>query len=297
MVVERRIGPQEYVPAGQVGAAQQRQRVTGQPDDPPGRTRRALAQPLGGDHRGERLTGHRRQQGVQAPDPGIPERGALLGVPVHLDDGVVDVHQHQPGVPRRTQQPGPGRQRGQEPGRDRVHLADMSEGEGPQEGPQRGRRVRRGEHLPHPAVAQQGHVIDTVRPGSHPSHQRGQLQPGVGALVGRHAHMLVSQFPQPRPAGQTHQRDQSRRSHQVGLIKRSGRHRPGMRELHLRSVLPSHLILDLITRIFPAQKDTSALPRPPTIGGSRLTCGCAAPGALAAGVPGAWSRHPAQPRG
>ncbi len=87
----------------------------------------------------------------------------------------------------RTHQPGEPGQRDQEPGRDRVELADVAEGERPQERPQRRRGVRTGEDPAHPAVPQQRHVIDRIRAGDHAADQRGDLQPGVRALVRRHA--------------------------------------------------------------------------------------------------------------
>ena len=94
-------------------------------------------------------------------------------------------------------------QPGQEPGRDRVELADVTEGERAQERTQRRGRVRALEHPPHPAVPQQGHVIDAVGAGDHPRDQRGDLQPGVRALVARHAQVLIgqqSEAPPSRPA-------------------------------------------------------------------------------------------------
>ena len=45
----------------------------------------------------------------------------------------------------------------------------------------------------HRAVPQQGHVVDAVGAGDHPGDQRAHLRPGVGALVGRHAEVLVGQ--------------------------------------------------------------------------------------------------------
>lgn len=57
-------------------------------------------------------------------------------------DSVINIQQRDPGSPgsllRVAQQPGQPGQCGQEPGRDGVELADMPEGELPQERPQRG---------------------------------------------------------------------------------------------------------------------------------------------------------------
>ena len=101
---------------------------------------------------------------------------------------------------RRAQQSGPGRQRDQEPRGDRVELAHVAEGEHAQERTPRRRRVRPGEEPAHPAVAQHRHVIDAVGASDHPGHERGDLQPGVRALVRRQAQMLIGQVAQPRPA-------------------------------------------------------------------------------------------------
>jgi hypothetical protein len=53
-----------------------------------------------------------------------------------------------------------------------VELADVTEGEGPQKRTQRRRRASAGEDPAHPPVPVQGHVIDAVRAGDHPLHQR-----------------------------------------------------------------------------------------------------------------------------
>src|SRR5215208_3726410 len=66
-------------------------------------------------------------------------------------------------------------QPGQEPGRDRVELANVAEGERPQKRPQRRGGIRRGEHPTHPAVPQQPHVIDRVSTRHHPRDQQGHL--------------------------------------------------------------------------------------------------------------------------
>jgi hypothetical protein len=99
-------------------------------------------------------------------------------------------------------QPGQAGQREQEPRGDRVELAHVPEGERTQERAERRGRVRPGEDPAHPAVPQQRHVIDAVRAGDHPGHQRGDLQPSVRALVRGHAQVLISQVAQPRPIGQ-----------------------------------------------------------------------------------------------
>ena len=67
---------------------------------------------------------------VQAPHPGVAVPRALLGVAVDLDDRVVDID-HDP--PAASRDHGRGRrQGGQEPGGNRVELADVAEREGTQ---------------------------------------------------------------------------------------------------------------------------------------------------------------------
>ena len=194
----------------------------------------------------------RGQQRVQATDPVVAEPGALLGVPVDLDDGVVDIdHAYRRSgsvagsAGRHRQQRGAAGQRDQEPGGDRVELADVAEGERPQERPQRRRRVDPREHPAHPAVPQQRHVIDRVRAGDHPGDQRGDLQPGVRALVGRHPQVLIGQVPQPGRLGQRQHRDQPRRRHQIRIVEHHRGRPQGVRELHLRDALPGAVDLDL----------------------------------------------------
>jgi hypothetical protein len=98
-------------------------------------------------------------------------------------------------------------------------LADVTEGEFPQERPQRRRRIRLVEYSAHRAVPQQGHVIDAVGPGDHARDQRGYFRPGVGALVGRHTQVLIGQRRQAALLGQSAHRDQPGARHQVGVVK------------------------------------------------------------------------------
>lgn len=62
------------------------------------------------------------------------------------------------------------------------------------------RRITGGEQFPHPAVAQQAHVIDRIGAGNHPANHRSDLQPRVGTLVCRDRQPLSSQLPQPPPS-------------------------------------------------------------------------------------------------
>jgi len=51
------------------------------------------------------------------------------------------------------------------------------------------------EDLPHAAVTKNRYVINRVRAGDHPTDQRGDVQSGVGALVGGDGQPLISQGP------------------------------------------------------------------------------------------------------
>jgi len=93
----------------------------------PARPRRGgripAAQPRPGDHRGRGRGRDRRELDVQPPHPRIPDRGALLGVPVDLADRVIHVKERDPLPmgPREQARDLPG-QPGQQPGADRVEL-------------------------------------------------------------------------------------------------------------------------------------------------------------------------------
>ena len=216
------------------------------------------------------------EQRVESADPGVAVARALLGVAVDLDDRVVDVDQHPPVDPG-----GGSDQRclvgepGQEPGGDGVELADVAEGERPQERPQRRGRVGAGEEPAHPAVPQQRHVVDRVRAGDHPRDQRGDLQPGVRALVGRHVRCSSASAGSPAAEARARTGTSPAARHEIRIIEHR-RGRPGrVAKLHLRDALragrnrtleksdsPSHVrAFSLHRRAHPTQ----------LIGGSRLS--------------------------
>jgi hypothetical protein len=141
----------------------------------------------------------------------------LLGIAVHFDDGVVQIDAYwtvDPVHQRRVLG-----QPGQQAAGHGVELADMTEGELPQERPQRRGRIRAIEHGAHRAVPQQSHVINAVGPGDHARDQAAHLRPGVGALVGRHTQMLIGQHGQAALLGQRGHRDQPSARHKIGVIK------------------------------------------------------------------------------
>jgi len=136
---------------------------------------------------------------------------------VDLDDRVIDVDQH-PLSDSCDHWCGRA-QGGQEPGGDRVELADVAEREGAQKRAQCRGCVGPVEDPAHGAVAQQCHVIDAVASGDHPCDQRHHLVAGVGALVAWHAQMLVSQAGQPSVLGKFDYRDQPCGRHEIRIIE------------------------------------------------------------------------------
>ena len=132
------------------------------------RTYRWTPWPAARSGRGPRSTRTRR--------PASSGRGLRL-------KSVIDIHEHQPAVGSARDGRSFTGEVHQEPGGDGVELADVSGGERSEERPQRRGGVDRGEDLLHPAVAQQRHVIDRIRPRDHPRHQRRHLQPGIRALI------------------------------------------------------------------------------------------------------------------
>jgi hypothetical protein len=137
---------------------------------------------------------------------GVPVAGALLLLAADLADEAVDIdHQRSlSGAGARLPRP---RERDIE---DSVELADMPERERTQKRPERGRR-----HHPVPEDqarapgSEHVHVIDAVRPGEHPVHQRHHLtaRQARSRRPGVEPHRLVHQLrcrdagaPQPRPA-------------------------------------------------------------------------------------------------
>src|SRR5665647_700566 len=158
----------------------------------------------------------------------------------------------------------------QHPRGHRVELADVAEGERPQERPQRRRCPARGQHPAHAAVTEQVHGVDGVRTGDHPRDQRRDLHAGVGPGRPRDPHVSSGQVVQPGPLGQGHDRDQPGARHQVRVIETR-------RDVVARSHLPDVLLLGALESsrnpIVPGQEDIRAS-RPAQnttfTGGSRL---------------------------
>jgi hypothetical protein len=143
-----------------------------------------------------------------------------------------------------------------------LQLQHVPPGERPQERSQRGRRPDPAEQHGHRAVAQQVHVIDTVRPGDHPGHQARNLQVRVHPARAVNPDMLCDQAIQARPPGQGHHRDQARLRHEIRVIKRRVDLRQAMQQSHLRGVLSAQNMEASATPIVPAQRTPFSLTRP-----------------------------------
>jgi len=152
---------------------------------------------------------------------GVPVAGALLLLAADLADEAVDIdHQRSlSGAGARLPRP---RERDIE---DSVELADMPERERTQKRPERGRR-----HHPVPEDqarapgSEHVHVIDAVRPGEHPVHQRHHLtaRQARSRRPGVEPHRLVHQLLDPQPL-------RERRGHQQSGVADE----PLLVELHL----------------------------------------------------------------
>jgi hypothetical protein len=143
----------------------------------------------------------------------VAERGPLLGGAVHPPLHRVDIDEDQ--RVGTGQQPGPGDQLDQGPAVQRGELAHVAVVEPAQEAAQRGRGTDPADRVRERAVAQQVHPVDGVRAGD----QRTDLQPGVGADLGGHPHVLAGQVLQADVLGQPQRRDQPGVRHQIRIIE------------------------------------------------------------------------------
>jgi hypothetical protein len=169
---------------------------------------------------------------VQAADLGVAEGCALLGVPVDLLDLGVHVEERQllgAGQQRSVR----GQRRG-EPPTHRLQLPDVPVGERPQERAQRGRCPHVVKQPIHAAVAQHVQVIDRVRAGEHPGHDRGDLHRGV-----RRPHRQTGggELGQTALLGQPQRRNQPGMGDQIRIGQRRGHRRRGMRRSHSADAL------------------------------------------------------------
>ena len=219
MPVERRVRPQQRLPWPRSLAAAARwsgrRRPAGRPRagtrTTPLRSRCATitgAASLGGDG---------GEQRVQATDPGVAEPGALLGVAVDLDDRVVDIDQDRavdPGQQRRAfGQPG------QEPGGDRVELADVTEGE-----PRRNDPNVEGAYGPveDPPIAPcRSSAMSSMlsAPATIPATSELTFNPALAPLSVGTLRCSSANAGQAALAGQRHHRDQPSAGHQIRVVE------------------------------------------------------------------------------
>jgi hypothetical protein len=188
VAVVGRVRPHDDQPR-RAGPAADGQRIREQLGRATGGVCRTLAQPGGRDQWRRDRGGDHREQRVKPFHAGVAATGALPGIPVGAAHGVVDVDHHQlVGV---GQDRGGGREAGQQTRGDGVELADMPEGERPQERPQRRRRPHTGEQPAHPTMAQQVHIGDRVRTADHPATSArtfaAAFAPPFAAIVSRSA--------------------------------------------------------------------------------------------------------------
>ena len=99
----------------------------------------------------------------------------------------------------------------------------VPETELPQQGSNRGGRVHATEQGRHPATAHHVNVVDTVRAGTHPRDQRGQLRRRVRRtrfdLRLGDVNLLRQQLHQAGPLGQRHHRHQAGARHEIVVIE------------------------------------------------------------------------------
>ena len=181
----------------------------------PNRVGAALAQP---GHQHVAGSGGNRQQRVIAPLAGVAVvAGTLLGQPVSLADGGVQVDGQGCVAWSRSSSPGPGQQLPAHP----IQLADVAPPETAQEGPQGGW------HLDHaadgasrPAGAQHVGVVNAVAPSQRRRYQGQHLVARVRSTRGvAQVETLLDQLGQAEVAGQGGGKDQPGIGHQTVVIK------------------------------------------------------------------------------
>jgi hypothetical protein len=175
--------------------------------------------------------GQATAQHLLASDLGVPETGALLGVPEHRAQQRIDVDEHLLG--NAGQQPAATDQVDQVRPCYRSQLQGMAVGELPQKLTQRRRGVHLTEQPRHPTRPDHIQIVDAVRAGGHPGDDRSQLTrrigPGRGHLGRPDGDLARDQLRQARPLGQPHHRDQPRTRHEVRIIEQRRGHGPRMR--------------------------------------------------------------------
>ena len=186
-----------------------------------------------------------------------------------LDDGVVEVAQHRTGVGRAAEQVGVLGEVGQEPGGDRVGLADVSEGARAQERSQRRGGVGAGEDPCRRAAAGPcPRCCPRRRPCPPPAKTPSA---GVGALVRRT--VIRSSASSRSPALRASAISGTEPAADRRLARRTTRTPPGGCELQLQDVVLGLVIRTLSKSYLLSSEGHLGFGVPELIGGSRLSAG------------------------
>jgi hypothetical protein len=228
---ESRVAPQRQRP-GRPGPADPTSQLVDEPLGPAGGVGRAGAHPQVQQLAG---VGPAGQQRVVAKPVGVAVGGSTLGVAVDLAHRGVDVDRQLLGA--RAGASGPGS--GQEGLGDPVELADVAEGERPQERAQgRGGHHPVPEHLLGPCGAQHLSVIDRVATGHH-RVQQGQHLTARPVVAGSAAEVdqLVHHGLHPQPFNQRCGQRQAGVGDGVVVIERDDEGAGGVRRWHRKGAL------------------------------------------------------------
>jgi hypothetical protein len=114
----------------------------------------------------------------------------------------------------------------------------------------------------HPAVAQHIQILDAVRAGRHPGHDRRRLATPVGPGRQVRTYPPGHQACQVDLLGQPHHRHQPGTLHQIRIIEDRVHGAAAMQQSHLRVVLSTRVMVVSATPIFPSQRAPSSFRRP-----------------------------------
>ena len=254
--MEARVGPQHDRP-DRAGSAHAGDGLFDEPSCPPSGVGRSGPKPQVQDFAG---LGPGGQQRVVAALAGVTERGSLLGVTVNLDDGGVHVDGQRAIAGAGTGRPRPT----QSDISNAVELADMTEGERPQE-----RAHRRRRHGP---------VRKDLRRRSRPEHVDVGDEVPAGGHRGHQGQQLAARSEPARPIAQVDRFICKGLELEV-LGQRRGQHQPGVghrvlviechrhtvktvRNSHRKDALLERPDVDVRIHILPAQRASFADTRP-----------------------------------
>ena len=171
-------------------------------------------------------SGHQRVPGVRghgqqwtiAPLAGVVvATGALLGKPIGLADGGVQINGQRIIARSRPSRPGAGQHLPAHP----VQLADVAPPETAQKSPQGGRRLdRAAQHTIGTAGAQRVGVVDAIATGQRRRHQGQHLVASVGPTRRfPKVNVAIHRLAQTKMMGQSERQDQSGVGHQAVIVE------------------------------------------------------------------------------